>query len=153
MTTNIQIHAQTHEHSGMKPQPKWQDGSILVLAGILFISPWIFGTATQTASSWNAWIVGIGFVPFLLRTFAPPPGAYASKCAHEGSHIAWWQKILDSCALSHIAKEELVVGAWLLVAPWILGFAAIGPAAWTAWIIGSLIVVLTIWKLQELRNQ
>lgn len=31
MTTTIQ----THEHNAMKPQPKWQDGSILVLAGIL----------------------------------------------------------------------------------------------------------------------
>ncbi len=153
MTMDIQMHAQTHEHNAMKPQPKWQDGSILVLAGFLFISPWIFGTARQTSSSLNAWIVGIGFVPFMLRTFAPPPGAYANKCAHEGVRIAWWQKVLDSCELSHIAKEELVVGAWLLVAPWILGFATIGAAAWTAWIIGILIVVLAVWKLQDFQSQ
>lgn len=153
MITDTQLQVQTHEHNAMKPQPKWQDGSILVLAGFLFLSPWIFGIATQSSSSWNAWIVGIGFVPFLLRTFAPPPGAYANKCAHEGAGIAWWQKLLDSCHLSHIAKEELVVGAWLLVAPWILGFAASGAAAWTAWIVGLLIVALAVWKLRELHGQ
>ena len=153
MTINIQAQAQTHEGNVLKPQPKWQDGSILILAGILFISPWIFGTATQTSSSWNAWIVGIGFVPFTLRIFALPPGAYAKKCAHEGARIAWWQMVLDSCKLSHIAKEELVVGAWLFVAPWILGFAAIGVAAWTAWIVGAMIVVLAVWKLRELQGQ
>ena len=137
----------------MKPQPKWQDGSILILAAILFISPWIFGTTAQTFSSWNAWIVAIGFIPFTLRIFAPPPGAYANKCAQEGVRIAWWQKILDSCELSHIAKEELVVGAWLFVAPWILGFAAIRAAAWTAWTVGILVVVLAEWKLQESRSR
>lgn len=153
MTMAIQTHDQTHEYHAMKPQPKWQDGSILILAGILFISPWIFGTAMQTVSSWNAWIVGIGFVNFTLRSFAPPPAAYANKCAHEGTRIAWWQRVLDSCTLSHITKEELVVGAWLFVAPWILGFAAIGVAAWTAWIVGIMIVVLAVWKLRELRGQ
>ena len=149
MTTTIQ----THDRSAMKPQPKWQDGSILILAAFLFISPWIFGTATQTSSSWKAWIVSMGFVPFTLRIFVPPPGAYANKCARDGIRIAWWQKILDSCALSHIAKEELVVGAWLLAAPWILGFATIGAAAWTAWIAGIVTVVLAVWKLRELQGR
>lgn len=152
MTADIQTHAQTHDHNAMKPQPKWQDGSILILAGILFISPWLFGTATQTFSSWNAWIVGIGFVPFTLRILAPPPGAYANKCAHEGVRIAWWQKVLDSRELSHIVKEEMIVGG-LFVAPWILGFAAIGAAVWTAWIVDVMIVLLAVWKLLEFRNQ
>jgi hypothetical protein len=41
----------------------------------------------------------------------------------------------------------------MLVAPWILGFAAIGAAAWPAWIAGIVIVVLAVWKLRELRGQ
>lgn len=67
--------------------------------------------------------------------------------------MAWWQMIVDSCKLSHIAKEELVLGAWLLAAPWILGFAAIGATAWTAWIVGILVVILAVWKLRDLRGQ
>ena len=152
MTTNVQAHAQTREHDAMKPQPKWQDGSILILAGILFISPWVFGTVTQTSSSWNAWIVAIGFVFLTLRTFVPPAGAYSKKCEREGVRMAWWQKILDVCEVWHMAAEELVVGAWLLVAPWILGFAAIGAAARMAWSVGTVTMVLAVWKLRELRD-
>ncbi len=153
MITNLQAPAPTREHNAMQAQPRWQDGSILILAGILFLSPWIFGTATQALSSWNAWIVGSGFVPFTFRIFAPPPGAYANQCAHQGVRIAWWQKVLDSCHLSHIAKEELVIGAWLLAAPWILGFATNGATAWTSCITGLLVVVLAAWKLREFRGQ
>lgn len=150
----FQTHAQSHERNAMKPQPKWQDWSLLVLAGILFISPWLFGTTTQTSSSWSAWIVGVGFVLFTLRTSVLlPPGAYANQHAHEGGRIAWWQKVSDSCQYTHIANEQLVVGAWLIVAPWILGFAAVTAAAWPASIAGILIVVLAAWKLQELRGQ
>lgn len=134
MSTGIQTHAQTHQYNAMKPQPKWQDWIILLVAGILFISPWVFGTATQTFGAWNAWIVSIGFVPLTLRTtFFLPPGGYANKCTHEGGRTAWWQRILDTCKLSHIAKEEIVVGAWLFVAPWILGFAAMGAASAHCW--------------------
>ena len=153
MTTYARTHAETREQNAMQAQPRWQDGGILILVGLLFLSPWIFGTITQTLSSWNAWIVGIGFVPITFRIFAPPPGAYANKCTHEGVRIAWWQKVVDSCHLSHIAKEELVVGGWVLVAPWILGFASNGAAAWTSWMIGLLVVVLAAWKLRELRGQ
>ena len=97
--------------------------------------------------------IQIGFIPFTLRIFAPPPGTYANRYTQEGIRIAWWQRVLDTCKLSHIAKEELVVGMWLLVAPWILCFAAIATAAWTAWIVGIVIVVLAVWKLRELRGQ
>lgn len=153
MTTNIQTYAEPYELNATKPQPKWQDWSMLVVGGILFLTPWIFGTATQVFSSWNAWIVGIGLGVFTGRTLLLPPGGYAVKCAHEGVHLAWWQRILDTCKLSHIAKEEIVIGAWMFVAPWILGFAAIGAAAWTAWISGIVILVVAMWKLRELRGQ
>lgn len=153
MTTNIQTHAQTRERNATKAHPKWQDWSILMLGGILFITPWVFGTASQILSSWNAWIVGIGLGVFTGRTLLPPPGGYAVKCAHEGISIAWWQRVLDTCKLSHIAKEQIVVGAWMIVAPWILGFAALGAAAWPAWIAGIVIVILAVWKLRELRGE
>jgi FtsH-binding integral membrane protein len=47
-------------------------------------------------------------------------------------------------------KFKIVLGAWLVVAPLILGFAAIGAAAW---IIGILVVVLSVWKLLEVSKQ
>lgn len=153
MTMDIQAHTQTHERHAVKPQPKWQDWSILFLGGILLITPWIFGTTSQIFSSWNAWIVSIGLGVLTWRTLLPPPGGYALKYAQEGIRIAWWQRVLDTCKLSHIAKEQIVVGAWMLIAPWILGFATIGSAAWPAWVAGIAIIVLAVWKLRELRGQ
>jgi len=43
----------------MKAWTRWQDWVSLVLGVLLFISPWVFGTATNTPGSWNAWIVGV----------------------------------------------------------------------------------------------
>jgi hypothetical protein len=38
---------------------------------------------------------------------------------------------------------NLILGAWLFVAPWIFGFAS-GAAAWNAWIVGALIALVAI---------
>lgn len=36
---------------------------------------------------------------------------------------------------------NLVLGAWLFVAPWLLGFASVSAGAWNAWIV-SVVVAL-----------
>lgn len=111
----------------MKPWAKFQDWSILVLGAVLFLAPWLFGTTSTVVGSWNAWIVGIVFVVVSLLALARP-----SAFGYE------WIGIL--------------AGVWLFFAPWFLGFAAVGAAAWTAWIIGILVVALALGKLQEVRN-
>ncbi len=118
----------------MKAWTKWQDWGVLVLGILLVAAPWIFGTATTHALiAWNAGIVGVALVASTLWTFAQ-----ASVSATEWGYIAWLQ---------------LILGAWLIIAPWLLGFAAITTAAWTAWIIGILVVVISVWKLLEVRRQ
>jgi SPW repeat-containing protein len=118
----------------MKAWTKWQDWGVLVLGILLVVAPWIFGTATtQALIAWNAGIVGVALVASTLWTFAQ-----ASVSATEWGYIAWLQ---------------LILGAWLIIAPWLLGFAAITTAAWTAWIIGILVVVISVWKLLEVRRQ
>lgn len=57
MTMAIQTHNQTHEYHAMKPQPKWQDGSILILAGIL--------AGSENPSPWGVYsvllmVIGVG---------------------------------------------------------------------------------------------
>jgi hypothetical protein len=37
---------------------------------------------------------------------------------------------------------QIVLGALLLVSPWVLGFTEFNGASWTAWIIGGLTVVV-----------
>lgn len=116
----------------MKAWTKWQDWGVLVLGILLLVAPWIFGTATTHALiAWNAGIVGVALVASTLWAFAQ-----ASVSATEWGYIAWFQ---------------LILGVWLIIAPWLLGFAAIGTAAWTAWIVGIFVVVIAVWKVLEVR--
>jgi len=34
---------------------------------------------------------------------------------------------------------NVILGAWLFLSPWILGFAGTSAAAWSAWIVGGLV--------------
>lgn len=116
----------------MKAWTKWQDWGALVLGILLIAAPWIFGTATTHALIvWNAGIVGLALVFSTLWTFAQ-----SSVSVTQWGSIAWLQ---------------LILGAWLIIAPWLLGFAAIGTAAWTAWIVGILVVFIAVWKVLEVR--
>jgi SPW repeat-containing protein len=38
---------------------------------------------------------------------------------------------------------NLLIGIWLFVSPWVLGFAGSGGADWNAWILGVAIVVFS----------
>lgn len=129
----------------MKPWTKLQDWSTLVLGVILFLAPVAYGTYETAAnaskclttnastawfyanSTWNAGIVSIALIAVSLWALARP-----------GAAVTEWLRI--------------VLGAWLFFAPWILGFAAIGVLAWTAWIIGIMVVALATWKLLEVRS-
>lgn len=129
----------------MKPWAKLQDWSTLVLGVILFLVPVAYGTyetatnaskclttSASTAwffanSTWDAGIVSIALVAVSLWALARP-----------GASVTEWLRI--------------VLGAWLFFSTWILGFATIGALAWTAWIIGILVVALAVWKLLEVRS-
>jgi len=129
----------------MKPWTKLQDWSTLVLGVILFLVPVAYGTYETTAnaakclttsastawffanSTWDAGIVSISLIAVSLWALTRP-----------NASVTEWMRI--------------VLGAWLFFSPWILGFATIGALAWTAWIIGILVVALAVWKLLEVRS-
>jgi hypothetical protein len=94
---------------------------------ILFITPWVFGTATNGASSWDAWIIGVIDVILALVALA-----FVSA--------AWIPEYLS-----------VVLGVLLFISPWVLGFAG-SSAAWAAWIIGILFVVVNGWILLQTRT-
>lgn len=43
---------------------------------------------------------------------------------------------------------NLVVGAWLFISPWLVGFAGTSAAAWDAWVFGVVIMVFALWALR-----
>jgi SPW repeat-containing protein len=120
----------------------WQDWANLVLAVWLFISPWVInfggnpaagagatpGPVNDVASnaSWNAWILGI--IVFLVAVSAI-------------SRLQAWQEWIN-----------LLLGIWVFIAPWALGFTGLAGAAWDHWIVGALFFILAVWDLQTVRN-
>lgn len=112
----------------MKAWSRWQDWVSLVLGVLLFISPWVFSTSTNGSSSWNAWIFGVIGVLLAL---------WALAFLHTAPIGRW---------------ISLIIGVWLFISPWVLGFAALSSAAWTAWLIGILFVIANGWTLLQTRS-
>lgn len=96
---------------------RWQDWATVLLGVILFATPFIFGTTSDAASSWTAYVMGA-----LLAL-----GGLWSASTEEPVPGAEW--------------IPLVLGAAVFVAPWILNFTAVAEMAWMSWIVGALAVL------------
>ncbi|NOY56142.1 MAG: SPW repeat protein [Actinobacteria bacterium] len=106
----------------MTSKKRWQDW-ILLLGGIwLFVAPWALGTSSDTGSSWNAWTLGV------LVT-----------------GTAWWA--LTRPADKWTGWLQVLYGAWLFVAAWLLGFTGLAAAAWNAWLVAVGVVGLAAWVI------
>lgn len=101
----------------------WQDWADVVLAVLLFIAPWILQFAGTPAAAWNAWIGGIVVAALAISALL---------------RFAEWEEWLIA-----------LVGLWLVLSPWLLGFAAMAAAMWSTVILGALIVISSAWKAFE----
>lgn len=115
----------------------WQNWVDLALGVALFISPWVLGYVTTgaadaaaptgfTRAAWNAWLTGVvvaGLVVITLIRF--------------DEWVDWVTGL---------------VGAWVIAAPWILGFADIPAAMASHVVLGVLIVAFAAWDLWGTRQ-
>lgn len=103
-----------------------QDWINLVLAVILFISPWVLGFVPEQYASWNAWASGavIGLIAI---------GAIGM--------FQEWEEWLN-----------LLLGLWVIAAPWVLGFAAVTLAMSAHVVLGFLIAAAAAWEIWEVRR-
>jgi hypothetical protein len=105
---------------------RWQDRVNLILGVWLFFSPFLlaYDASFRAPSSWNAYLVGIGVVVFATEAL--------------GRFRLWREWI------------NFGLGAWLLVAPWVLAFDE--PAAvWNQLIIGVLVAANALWAMRASR--
>ncbi|MBY0561402.1 SPW repeat protein [Hyphomicrobium sp.] len=101
----------------------WQD-SVNVLLGIaLFISPWALNYAADTNAALNAHIVGAVIALLALAAL------FAFRV---------WEEWISA-----------VLGAWLIIAPWVLGFSGNATATRTSVVIGIAAIVLSLWSANE----
>lgn len=113
----------------------WQDWANIVLALLLFVTPWVFQFASPLdasgateassvpAAAWTAWITALVVAALAIAALL---------------HFAEWEEWLNAA-----------VGVWLVIAPWLLGFAALVEAKWSAVVLGALIAISSGWKALE----
>jgi hypothetical protein len=102
----------------------WQDRITVLLGVWILISPVVLGFAPgQTAVMWNSWFIGV----VMLIVSAGRAVAEVPKL---------WQE-----------AATLVLGLWLVISPWMLGFAAHAPARNTTIVAGLLVVGITLWTI------
>ena len=104
---------------------RWQDWVAVVAGVYAFLSPiW-----TPTVSKATTTLVILGIVAAVVGLVAlAMPGAAALE----------WLKV--------------VVGVLMFIAPWVIGFTATTGMAWTAWIVGVVLVVVGLLALPEVNR-
>lgn len=105
---------------------RYQDWANLVLAICLFVSPWVLGFADTAAAAWNAWAFGVVIAALAIAAL---------------SQLAEWEEWVVA-----------VLGVWVAIAPWVLGFTAVTSAVWSHVILGILIAVIAAWSGWSIRH-
>ena len=109
---------------GSRQSSTWEDWTNLILGLWLIASPWLLHFTGTTAAAWNGWI--------------------------SGAIIA----ALAAAALYQVQKWEewtnVVVGIWLAVSPWVLGFSNDPATTWNAVIVGLGVLCVAGWELYVL---
>ncbi len=90
---------------------------------MLFFSPWLFGFASDDVASRTAWISAIVIGVITIAAIV---------------QFAEWEEWV-----------AMVLGLWLIVAPWIVGFSALSHAAATFVVLGVVIAVASISELWQ----
>jgi len=101
---------------------KTVSGVDIVLGLWLIISPFILGYGNAATPMWNSVIVGVG-VAILSGV----------RTTNDGVRQSW------------LSWVNVILGAWLLFSPFILGFADNVAALWNNIILGATIAVLAAW--------
>lgn len=112
--------------ASMMEGKKAQDLINLALAVCLFVSPWALGFTPDAMPAWNAWIVGLVLGILAVATL---------------SVFAEWEEWVN-----------LVLGAWLVISPWVLQFTTNQSAMWTHVVIGLLVAAMSAWAVWDNRQ-
>jgi VIT1/CCC1 family predicted Fe2+/Mn2+ transporter len=111
----------------MKNQYIWQDFVSLYLGAWAFLTPWVIGHPAGAAVIASYVIAGFMICIFAiigLVVFGPWP--------------EW---------------VNIVLGAWMLVSPWLLGFASARSLMWSALLIGAMVMICSGLALSEKRSK
>lgn len=105
-------------------EKQWQYGMNIVFGILLFVMPWLLGFETVIPlRSWDFFVIGVAIVGF------------AALAMHMRSRMGEW--------------ASLILGIWMFVSPWVLGFIGNIPARNAAWVLGVMVFLLSLWARVE----
>jgi hypothetical protein len=108
-------------------QKQWQYGMNVVFGLLLFFLPWLMGfQAALPLHGWDFFVTGAAIVAFALVAL------------HLRLQLGAW--------------ANLILGAWMIVSPWLLGFGANVLARDMAMALGALVFLVTLWAWVERRS-
>ncbi len=98
----------------------------IILGIILFVAPWYSVMWMTDAPAWNTWI----FSAIIIG-------------------ISLYEVVTGGRALAGILN--VLVGIWLFIAPWLLGYGYMNGIAWSNWAAGVLVSAVTLWALWQIK--
>lgn len=105
----------------MKQIKHWQDPLNAVLGVWVILSPWVLGYQDTRLAMINALVVGLALSAAALGAIFVPRA---------------WEE-----------WTEVVLGAWLVIAPWVFGFSTHYQATLGTVATGLVVVALALWTL------
>ena len=105
----------------MKQMKHWQDPANVLMGVWLILSPWALGFQSERNAMMNAVIVGVLLIAAALGAIFVPRA---------------WEE-----------WSETALGLWLVISPWVIGFAALETAKISTVASGLIVVVLALWVL------
>lgn len=107
-------------------EQRWQDWVTTLVGVYVFLSPWIvpyFFPASTAAGivGWSHYIAGAAIAVVGIAAL---------------TNYQLWEEWVD-----------LVLGVWITVSPWVLGFTDMTALTWNAAIMGAIVVILSAWAL------
>jgi hypothetical protein len=103
-------------------KPKhWQDPVNAVLGVWLVLSPWVSRFSGDMTATANSVVIGVALLAAALGAMLMPRA---------------WEE-----------WTEAVLGLWMIVAPWVLGYSALTNAVSAAVVIGIVVLALALWTL------
>ena len=104
---------------------RWQNWITLIGGIWLFISPWVYNYS-DTGHAWNSYLFGIAITVFSFWAL---------------SDRKIWEEWIN-----------MVIGIWLFISPWVLGFTEDMNAFWNMLIVSAIIVLMSIWDMSVQRR-
>ena len=103
-----------------------QDWVNLVCAVLLFISPWILAFSGDVTATRAAWITGVVVAIFAVAAMV---------------QFAEWEEWINA-----------LLGVWMIVAPWVVGFSTIGVAVAAFVVLGIVVLAASASELWQMRH-